>query len=97
MVRFVATDRIGACGLIEPGLERFHLEAHGGAVRLGEAQARTVAQRLRRQRGEPAAQGHALAASEQRLDVPLDQPRRPGDVPGRQRVPHRVVGQIMLL
>jgi hypothetical protein len=29
--------------------------------------------------------------------VPLDQPRRPAGVPGRQRVPHRVVGQIMLV
>jgi len=29
--------------------------------------------------------------------VPLYQPRRPGGVPGGQRVPHRVIGQVMLL
>ncbi len=97
LIRFVAADRKGALGVIEQGLERFHLEALGGAVRLGQAQARTVAYRLRRQRRKPAAQGRALAAAEQRLDVPLDQPRRPGGVPGRQRVPHRVIGQVMLL
>ena len=97
LIRFVAADRKGALGIIEKGLECFHLEAHGGAVRLGQAQARTVVHRLRRQRREPAAQGHALAAAEQRLDVPLHQPCRPGGVPGRQRVPHRVIGQIMLL
>ena len=97
LIRFVAADRKGALGVIEQGLERFHLEALGGAVGLGQAQARPGAYRLRRQRRKPAAQGRALAAAEQRLDVPLDQPRRPGGVPGRQRVPHRVIGQIMLL
>jgi hypothetical protein len=83
----VAADRKGALGVIEQGLECFHLEALGGAVRLGQAQARTVAYRLRRQRRKPAAQGHALAAAEQLLDVPLHQLGRPGGVPGRQRVP----------
>jgi Astacin (Peptidase family M12A) len=29
--------------------------------------------------------------------VPLDQPRIPGGVPGRQRVPYRVIGQVMFL
>ena len=97
LIRFVAADRKGALGVIEQGLECFHLEAHGGAVRLGQAQARTVAYRLRRQRRKPAAQGRALAAAEQRLDVPLDQPCRPGGVPGGQGVAHRVIGQPMLL
>ena len=94
---FVAADRKGVLGVIEQGLECFQLEPLGGAVRLGQAQARTVAYGLRRQRRKPAAQGHALAAAEQRLDVPLDQPRRPGRVPRRQRVAHRVIGQVMLL
>ena len=97
LIRFVAADRIGALGVIEQRLERFQLEALGGAVRLGQAQARPVADRFRRQRRKPAAQGRALAAAEQRLDVPLDQPRRPGGVPRGQRVPHRVIGQIMLV
>jgi hypothetical protein len=97
VIRFVAAGRERALGVIEQGLECFHLETLGGAVRLGQAQARTVAHRLRRQRRKPAAQGRALAAAEQRLDVPLHQPRRPGRVPGGQRVPHRVIGQVMLL
>jgi hypothetical protein len=92
LVRFVTAGGKGAFGVIEQGLERFHLEAPGSAVRLGQAQAGTVAYRLRRQRRKPAVQGRALAAAEQRLGVPLDQPRIPGGVPGRQRVPHRVVG-----
>ena len=29
--------------------------------------------------------------------MPFDQPRRPDGLPGRQRVPHRVIGQTMLL
>jgi hypothetical protein len=36
-IRFVAVDRKGALGVIEQGLEFFQLEAHGGAVRLGQA------------------------------------------------------------
>ena len=96
LIRFVVADRKGALGVIEQGLKCFHLEAHGGAVRLGQAQARTVAYRLRRQRRKPAAQGRALAAAEQRLDVPLDQPRCPGRVPGGQGVAHRVVGEAMI-
>ena len=30
-------------------------------------------------------------------DKPLDQPGRPGGVPGGHRVPHRVIGQLVLL
>src|SRR6185369_5122804 len=82
LIRFVAADRKGALGVIEQGLERLQLKALGGAVRLGQAKAGTVAYRLRRQRRKPAAQGRALAATEQILDVPLDQSRRPGGVPG---------------
>ena len=96
-IRFIAADCEGAFGVIEQGLERFHLEALGGAVGLGQAQARTGAYRLGRQRREPAAQGRALAAAEQRLDVPFDQSRGPGRVPGRQRMPYRVIGQVMLV
>src|SRR5215475_11107117 len=73
LIRFVAADRMGALGVIEQGLKCFQLEALGGAVRLGQAQARTGADRLRGQRRKPAAQGGALAAAEQVLDVPLDQ------------------------
>jgi hypothetical protein len=97
VIWFVAADRKGALGVIEQGLERFHLEALGGTVCLGQPQARPVAYRLRWQRRKPAAQGHALAAAQQRLDVSLHQPRRPGCLLSGQRVPHRVVGQVMLL
>jgi len=51
----------------------------------------------RGQRRKPAAQGRALAAAQQRLDVPLDQPRRPGRVSGGQRVLDGVIGQVMVL
>ncbi len=94
---FVAADRKGALGVVEQGLECLGLEPLGGGVRLGQAQARAGAYRLRGQRRKPAAQGRALAAAEQLLHVPLHQPRGPGGVPGRQRVPHRVIGQVMLL
>jgi hypothetical protein len=83
LIWFVAADREGALGVIEQGLERFPLETLGGAVRLRQPQPRAVAYRLGRQRRKPAVQGRALAAAEQRLDVPFHQPRRPGRVPGR--------------
>jgi hypothetical protein len=82
LIRFGAAHGKGALDVVEQGLERLQLKALGGAVRLGQAKARTVAYRLRRQRRKPAAQGRALAAAEQILDVPLDQSRRPGGVPG---------------
>ena len=93
LIRLVAADRIGALGVIEQRLGA-QLEALGGAVRLDHQ--RPVADPVR-QRRKPGRQGRALAAAEQRLDVPLDQPRRPGSVPRGQRVPHHVIGQIMLV
>ena len=94
---FVAAERKGVLAVVKQGLERLQLEAHSGGIGLGQAQPRTVADRLRRQRRKPAVQGRALAAAEQRLDVPFHQLRRPFGVPGRQHVPHRVIGQVMLL
>ena len=85
----------GALSVVQEWLDRFHLAADDGVEPLGKAQARSGAKHLYRQRGKPAAQSHALASAKQRIDVPLDQLGRPGRVPGRQRMPDRIIGQIM--
>ena len=97
LIRFIAANSKRALGVVQQALDRFHLAADDGADRLGQAQARPSAYRLCGQRGQPALQGRALASAEQRLDVPLDQPRRPSGVPGCQRVPDGGIAQIMLI
>ena len=66
-------------------------------ARLGQQQPRPRAGQPGGQPRKPPLQGRVFAAQEKRVGVPLDQPRRPGRVPGGQGVAHRVVGEAMIL
>ena len=86
-----------ALGGIQRDLGRLHAVAEESQARLGQQQPRPRAGQPGGQRRKPPLQGRAFAAQEKRVGVPLDQPRRPGRVPGGQGVAHRVVGEAMLL
>ena len=98
--RLIDHDRsacLRASGGIQRDLGRLHAMAEESQARLGQQQPRPRAGQPGGQRRKPPLQGRAFAAQEKRVGVPLDQPRRPGGVPGGQGVPHRVIGQPMLL
>ena len=76
---------------------RIHAVAEESQARLGQQQPRPRAGQPGGQRCQPPLQGRAFAAQEKRVGVPLDQPHRPDGVPGGQGVPHRVVGEAMIL
>ena len=70
--------------------------AGGCQQRVRQQQPRPGLDQLSGQRGKPPLYGRALAAQEKRVDMPFDQPRGPGGVPGGYRVAHGVAGQAML-
>jgi hypothetical protein len=87
----------GACqpalGGVQQALDRLQAATEQGQQRLRQQQPRPGADQLLRQYRQPALQSRPLAAHQQAVGVPLDQPRRPIGVPGGRRVVHRVVGQ----
>ena len=87
----------GADGGIEQAFALLQAAAEQGQDHLREQQPRPGLDKASGQRRQPPLNGRTLAAQQKRVDVPLDQSHRPGGVPGGQSVPHRVVGETMLL
>lgn len=92
LVRLVTAGSQSALGGSQQRLDCLHLAAYYGGDRLGKAQPRPGADRLRRKRGQPTAECGAFAASQQRLHILFHQPGRPADVASGQSVPHGLVG-----
>jgi hypothetical protein len=96
-VRLVTGVGERALGRVQQPLHRLHLATDERPEGLEQAQPRPGAHHLRRQQLQPPAQGRVLAASQHRLEVPLDQPGGPGQVGGGSGVTDGVVGQPLLL
>ena len=93
LVRFVSGVRERTLGGIQQVFD--FLQAREACLR--DQQPRPGVDRPRRQGRKPSLQGGALAAQEELVGVPLDQPRRPDRIPGGQRVAHGIVNRPMFL
>ena len=87
----------GRFGDVEPTLDLACLPGHDRLDSPQRAQPRQVTDLLSRQAAQPPSYRRALTAGQRGPAVPLDQPGRPGGVPGGKRMPHCVVGQLALL
>jgi hypothetical protein len=96
-IRLVAGGRQRRVGIGEQRFGLVHAAHEEGPDRLGQQQSRAGADQLGGQRRHPAVDGGALGALQQRVEVPLDQPRRPDGVAGGQRMPHGVIDQPVAL
>ena len=87
-----------ALSRVQRRLHRLRAAEGGGKQHLRQQQPGPGLDQLSGQRRKPPLRRHPLAAQVQGcVEVLLDQPGRPGSVPGGQGVPYRVIGQPMLL
>jgi hypothetical protein len=96
--RLVSRGREGSFGRVSEALHRLHPAGGRGQLGLGQQQPGTRLEQPGRQRRNPPLDRRWFAAQPvHRVEVPFDQPGRPGHLPGGDRVPDRLIGQPVLL